>query len=115
MTQVSLVIGLQPRSYSLDKAKIAFLVSLLSGAVRVWRTGVWEKQDPLMNSFDAFASEMKKLFDHACLLSLTQGSRCVAEYAVEFRSLANETQWNDVWSFRQRSSGGPEERAGFAR
>lgn len=95
---------LQPCSFASEEAKIAFLVSLLAGAARDWGTAVWEQQGPLCRSYSAFIAEMKHNFDHPVqgrdasvrLLSIKQGSRSVAEYALEFRTLAAEAGWNEV-------------------
>ncbi|XP_054863454.1 protein LDOC1-like [Amphiprion ocellaris] len=103
LTQVSLVFELQPRSYASDRAKIAFLIGLLSGDARDWGAAVWQRQGPLCNSYMAFVEEMRKNFDHPVsgrdastrLGSIQQGSRSVAEYAREFRTLAAEVDWND--------------------
>lgn len=54
-------------------------------------------------SFTTFVSEIKKVFDHPvwgrdaakCLLSLRQGSHSVAEFSVEFRTIAEDSGWND--------------------
>uniref|UniRef100_A0A3B4ZJD2 CCHC-type domain-containing protein n=1 Tax=Stegastes partitus TaxID=144197 RepID=A0A3B4ZJD2_9TELE len=103
LTQVSLVFDLQPLSYSTDRAKIAFLVSLLTGAAREWGTAVWDRQEAICNSYTAFKDEMKKIFDHPIqgrdashrLLNIRQGNRSVAEFSVEFRALAAGSGWND--------------------
>lgn len=103
LTQVSLVFKLQPHSYSTDEARIAYLVSLLSGPARDWGAAIWEKQGPVCRSYAAFTEEMRSNFDHPVkgrgassrLMHIQQGSRSVAEYALEFRTLAAETDWND--------------------
>uniref|UniRef100_A0AAQ5Z028 DUF4939 domain-containing protein n=1 Tax=Amphiprion ocellaris TaxID=80972 RepID=A0AAQ5Z028_AMPOC len=91
----------QPQSYASDQAKIAFLIGL-SGAARDWGTGVWGQQSPTCNSYTVFVAEMK-IFDHPVrgrdaadrILSTTQGTQSVAEYAMEFRMLASEIRWNN--------------------
>uniref|UniRef100_A0A3Q1CEC3 DUF4939 domain-containing protein n=1 Tax=Amphiprion ocellaris TaxID=80972 RepID=A0A3Q1CEC3_AMPOC len=40
LTEVSLVFNLQPQSYSSNRSKIAYLISLLSGSVREWGMAV---------------------------------------------------------------------------
>lgn len=103
LTQVSLVFDLQPLSYSTERAKVAFLISLLSGAAREWGTAVWDRQEAVCNSYSAFTDEMKKIFDHPILgrdaghrlMNIRQGNRSVAEFAVEFRTLAAGSGWNN--------------------
>ena len=102
--QVSLVFELQPSTYNTDRSRIAYILSLLTGPARDWGSAVWEAQSPLCHSAGAFVQEMKKVFDHPIrgheagrhLFTLRQGSRSTAEYAVEFRTLAAESGWNDV-------------------
>lgn len=53
--------------------------------------------------YDDFVSKMKAVFDHPyhyviaskCVLHLRQGSRSVADYSVDFLTLAVDSQWND--------------------
>lgn len=102
LMQCGLVFDLQPQTYSTDKAKIAYVISLLRGEALEWASVHWRKQDQVTTSFTTFVAEMSKVFDHPVqgkdasmrLLSLRQGSRSVAEYAIEFRTLATESGWN---------------------
>lgn len=104
LMQVSLVFELQPATYSTDRSRIAYVLSLLTGSARDWGSAVWEAQSPLCHSYPAFSQEMKKVFDHPIrgheagrrLFTLRQGSRSTAEYAVEFRTLAAGSGWNDL-------------------
>lgn len=103
LTQCSLVFDLQPRTYSTDRAKVAYLIGCLQGSARSWATAVWEKQAPITSSYSEFTAEMRKIFDHPVqgkdaakrLLSLHQGPRSVTELAIEFRCLAAESGWNE--------------------
>lgn len=102
--QCSLVFEQQPSTYANDRAKICYMIGLLTGSALAWASAVWESQSNLCNSYPEFAEEMKKVFHHPVsgrdatkrLLSLRQGSRSVAEYSVEFRTLAAEAGWNDT-------------------
>ncbi|CAJ1074292.1 uncharacterized protein LOC124485733 [Xyrichtys novacula] len=103
LTQVSLVFEMQPLSYASDRSKIAYTIGLLSGQAREWGTAVWGRQDSACESYAAFVAEMRKVFDHPVsgnnashrLMAISQGTRSVAEFAVEFRTLAAESSWND--------------------
>lgn len=103
LTQILLVFDLQPLSYATDRARIAYLVSLLSGTAREWVTSMWERQDPICHSYPAFVREMKKVLDQPVrgkdaghrLMAIRQGTRSVAEYSIEFRTLAAASGWND--------------------
>uniref|UniRef100_A0A3Q1BU46 CCHC-type domain-containing protein n=1 Tax=Amphiprion ocellaris TaxID=80972 RepID=A0A3Q1BU46_AMPOC len=104
LMQTSLVFELQPLTYSTDRSRIAYILSLLAGAARDWGSAVWAAQTAVCHSYVAFVQEMRKVFDHLVrgrdaggrLFSLRQASRSTAEYAVEFRTLAAESGWNDV-------------------
>uniref|UniRef100_A0A3P8RK92 CCHC-type domain-containing protein n=1 Tax=Amphiprion percula TaxID=161767 RepID=A0A3P8RK92_AMPPE len=104
LMQTSLVFELQPLTYSTDRSRIAYILSLLTGAARDWGSAVWAAQTAVCHSYVAFVQEMRKVFDHPVrgrdaggrLFSLRQASRSTAEYAVEFRTLAAESGWNDV-------------------
>uniref|UniRef100_A0AAQ5Z1J7 CCHC-type domain-containing protein n=2 Tax=Amphiprion ocellaris TaxID=80972 RepID=A0AAQ5Z1J7_AMPOC len=104
LMQTSLVFELQPLTYRTDRSRIAYILSLLTGVARKWGLAVWAAQTPICHSYVAFIQEIKKVFDHPVrgrdagyrLLSLRQASRSTAEYAVEFRTLAVASGWNDV-------------------
>lgn len=52
----------------------------------------------------SYAEEMKRVFDYPVrgrdasyrLTAICQGSRSVVDYAIEFRTLAPESGWNDI-------------------
>lgn len=104
LLQCSLIFDLQPTTYSTDKSRIAFVLSLLSGKASQWATACWESKSDIFQSFDAFTEEMRSIFDHPLkgkeaakrLLMLTQGSSPVAQYAVDFKILATESGWDDT-------------------
>ncbi len=81
---------------------MAYMTTLLVGKALDWATALWERQSPLTTSSDLFISEMRKVFHHPVsgaevdhrLLQLTQGRRSVAEFAIEFRTLAAESEWD---------------------
>ena len=63
---------------------------------------MWERSSAVSFDYFAFIKEMRRVFDHPVrgkeasqrLLHLRQGSRSVASFAVEFRTLAAESGWN---------------------
>ncbi|XP_072134918.1 uncharacterized protein [Mobula birostris] len=103
LLQCSLVFEQQSSTYSTDKSKIAYIMGLLRGSVLAWATAVWDNQPEIYSSFATFVAELRKIFDHPVrgkdtakgLLNLYQGSRSVAEYSVEFWTLAANSGWND--------------------
>lgn len=76
----------------------------MTGKASQWATAAWESNSEIFRTYSAFANEMKKLFDHPLkgkeaakrLLALNQGTSSVAQYAVDFRILANESGWDDT-------------------
>ena len=102
LAQCSLIIELQLSSFPLDHSKIAYLITLISGRALVWATAVWEQQSAVCFSLEEFVVEVKKVFGAPLsrrevarkLLQLRQDSRSVADYAVGFRTLAGESDWN---------------------
>jgi len=58
LTQCSMHFSLQPRTFSNEQAKVAFVLTLLTGRAALWGTAVWENQDPCCASFQTLAAEM---------------------------------------------------------
>ena len=94
---------LQPQTYPTDKARIAYLIGALRGEALTWATAVWERGSAACSDYSVFTEEMRRVFDHPVrgkeasqrLLLLSQGSRSVASFAVEFQTLAVESRWNE--------------------
>lgn len=103
LTQCSLIFEQQPLTYANDRAKICYLIGCLRGHALNWASAIWEKQGEVCFSYPDFTAEMKQIFDHPVsgkeaakrLFSLRQGTRSVAEFAIEFRTLAAESGWNN--------------------
>lgn len=101
--QCQLVFDQQPLTYSTEKAKVAFIMSLLSGKASAWAVALVNSSSPVCNTLDSFAKEMRKVFDHPLqskeassrLLSLRQGTGSVTSYSIDFRILAAETGWDE--------------------
>lgn len=79
-------------------------MGLLQGKALDWATTVWQDDSQLCSNYKEFVKELKKVFDHSVqgreaskrLLNLHQGTQSVAEYSVEFRTLAAEAGWDNV-------------------
>jgi hypothetical protein len=75
---------------------------LMSGRAPAWATAVWEQQSSVCLSLEEFMAEVRNMFDSPLsgreaarqLLQLCQDSCSVADYAVDFCTLAAETAWN---------------------
>ena len=104
LLQCSLIFNQKPATYSSSASKIAFIMGLLQGKALDWAAAAWQSDPLIRNNFDIFEKELRKVFDHPVkgreaskkLLTLSQGSRSVAEYSVDFRTLAAEAGWDDA-------------------
>lgn len=102
VTQCTLAFGLQPNSYPVENSKVAYIITLLTGKALDWATALWEQQSPLTENSEQFIEEMRKVFHHPTggedidhrLLQISQGTRSVAEFAIEFCTLATESGWD---------------------
>ncbi len=103
LTQCSLTFELQPSSFPTDRSKIAYIITLLSDKALSWASAVWQSQDACCESYAAFEEEFKRVFDHPVsgreaskrLLTLSQGFRSTADFAIEFRTIAAGSGWNN--------------------
>ena len=113
ITQCELVFLHNSSRFYSDDAKIAFIVSLLSGRALDWAVATFNHDARFASEYSRFISEFRLVFDHppdgsdsaARLHSLNQGNRSVAEFAVEFRILAARSLWDDAAlssAFRRR-------------
>ena len=104
LTQCTIAFQLQPRFFPNDRAKVAYIVSLLTGKALAWASPAWDQDEDFCRDLDEFMKEMKKVFDHPVagreaskgLVTIRQGKRSVADYAVDFRTLAVEVGWDDA-------------------
>ena len=104
ISQCTLIFTLQPSAFTTDGAMVAYIMTLLSGRALAWANALLEKQSPLCSDFDRFIDEMKRVFDCPVrgrdaatrLLNLRQGRNSAANYAIEFRVLAAESEWSDA-------------------
>ncbi len=98
LTKCSLFFSLQPLTFSTEEAKVALVLTLLSGSVALWGTAVWENKHPCCSLFHTLSEEMRQVFDRAVvgreaarmLADLRQENKTVSDYSIEFRTLAAE-------------------------
>lgn len=102
ITQCELHFELQAASYPTDRAKVAFVISHLTDRAAAWATAEWQRGSATCSSLPAFLEAFTQVFQHTrpgreaarALMRLRQGRRRVADYAIEFRTLAAESAWN---------------------
>lgn len=104
LTQCEVVFSLQPVTYAADRAKVAYVVSLLTSRARDWGAAVWEAEADCCNRYISFKEEMLKVFDRSVfgreasrqLAALRQGRRSAADYAIDFKTLSATCEWNEA-------------------
>lgn len=102
LTACEMHFALQPRTYATERARVAFVISHLTGPALQWGTTAWSARSPFMSSFTSLKVEMERLFDRTRrgaaagreLTRIRQGTRSVAEYAIEFQTLSAGSNWN---------------------
>ncbi len=85
-----------------DRAKVAYIISYLSGQAKAWATAEWSCRSAICNSLPLLVETFKTVFQSAtpgheaakALVALKQGRRSVLDYAIEFRTLAADSGWN---------------------
>uniref|UniRef100_A0A6Q2ZMK7 Retrotransposon gag domain-containing protein n=1 Tax=Esox lucius TaxID=8010 RepID=A0A6Q2ZMK7_ESOLU len=86
-----------------EAQKITSLVSCLSGKALEWATAIWNTEQPTQGSYAEFTRRFRAVFDHPHegreagerLFHLRQGTRSAQEFALEFRTLAAGSGWNE--------------------
>ncbi|KAK3547946.1 hypothetical protein QTP70_001321 [Hemibagrus guttatus] len=108
--QCQLYFEMLPHQFSGDCAKIAFIISLLSGKARRWAESMWTTESPVMQSLDPFLVDFKDVFGtstsalsvHDELFSLRQANRAIHDYTLHFHTLAASRGWNKAQHISQR-------------
>ncbi len=79
LLQVSLYIEMQSQKFFSERAKVAFLIFLLTGWALLFARAIWNSQTTIMNSFDAFFTCFKEVF------GLSTGSLSIADQLIRLR------------------------------
>uniref|UniRef100_A0A3B5QX72 CCHC-type domain-containing protein n=1 Tax=Xiphophorus maculatus TaxID=8083 RepID=A0A3B5QX72_XIPMA len=103
ITQCEIHFELQPSSFPSERAKVAYLISLLSGKAKIWGTAEWQKDSLICYSFNDFSKELIRVFDPCLpereaargLWRIKQGKRRINEYIIDFHTLSADSDWND--------------------
>ncbi|KAL0173013.1 hypothetical protein M9458_033324, partial [Cirrhinus mrigala] len=102
--QCKIFFASQPEAYDQDTKKCTVMMSLLTGRALDWASAVWESDVSIRSSSEHFITQLHKVFEYLVggqdisdqLLDLKQGSRTAADYAIEFRTLAAQSKWNEI-------------------
>ena len=95
---------LRPHAFPSERAKVAFMLSYLTGRAKAWASAEWSRSSAVCESIAAFQAALTKTFDPVSshrekaqeLSTLKQGNGSVCDYAIQFRTLAAESGWNDT-------------------
>ncbi|ROI87631.1 Retrotransposon-like protein 1 [Anabarilius grahami] len=112
LLQCALVLEMQPHLYPNDTSKIAFIISQLQGKALQWADSLWSQKGPVVQSYDSFVTHFREVFGKPVsdssigekLYKLKRGSMSVNEYALQFRTLAAPSGWNEqalITTYRQ--------------
>ncbi len=104
LLQCSLYFELQPHQFVNDRAKIAFIMSLLFGRALQGVELLWNSLSPLVCSLDAFVDHFWDVFGkstsaasmHDDLFQLRQADMSIHNYTVRFHTLAASSGWNET-------------------
>ncbi|KAI2647999.1 Transposon Tf2-9 polyprotein [Labeo rohita] len=102
--QVKLYFEYQQDHFESEEKRCAFLMTLLTGRALDWASAVWDADPQLKKSVEYFLLQIQEVFEYPAggrdistqLIHAKQGNRTAAEYAIEFRTLAAQSGWNDV-------------------
>ncbi|KAK3539560.1 hypothetical protein QTP70_010231, partial [Hemibagrus guttatus] len=112
LLQCSLVLEMQPHLYPDDRTKVAFIISQLDGKALRWAEPLWTQENPVVKSLSSFINHFKEVFGKPAwdssigerLCKLKQGLMSVSDYALQFRTLAAASGWNEqalITTYRQ--------------
>uniref|UniRef100_A0A667YB73 CCHC-type domain-containing protein n=1 Tax=Myripristis murdjan TaxID=586833 RepID=A0A667YB73_9TELE len=101
--QCTTVFKLRPVSFSTDFSKIQYIFGLLRGRALAWAEAKFSRNPIEEVQFSEFLEDFKLVFDHPDyqanasmrLMTLSQGQRPVADYSIEFWTLAAEVDWTE--------------------
>ncbi|KAK3506694.1 hypothetical protein QTP70_015432 [Hemibagrus guttatus] len=103
LLQCSLVLEMQPHLYPTERSQVAFVITQLRGQALLWAESLWSQDSPVTQSYAGFVEHFKEVFGKPSwdssvgeeLCKLQQGTLMVTEYAIQFRTLAAKSGWNE--------------------
>lgn len=86
-----------------DEERVSVLVSCLTGRALEWANAVWDGPDSARGDYPEFTHHFRAVFDHPPegraagerLFHLRQETRSAQDFALEFRTLAAGSGWNE--------------------
>ncbi len=104
LLQCSLYFELQSHQFTMERAKVAFIISLLNGRALQWAEALWSSHSPRINSLEDFVEHFREVFSqptaeisvHDELFQLRQADSSIHVYTLRFRTVAVSSGWNEV-------------------
>ena len=98
LVQCGLHFELNAPSFQTEHSKVAYVITYLSG-----RAEKWARNSHVCSSVQLFTNTLSKIFNTTnlgreaarALMGFRQGNRRVSDNAVEFRTLATNSGWNE--------------------
>ena len=95
------VFNFQPQTFPTDVARVAYIITQLTGWAKRWGTAAWIADLPCLQTSGEFMTEMQRMFGCSAtgleagreLLRLCQGHDTVSNYSIEFQTLATDSGW----------------------
>nr|XP_010792517.1 PREDICTED: uncharacterized protein LOC104965258 [Notothenia coriiceps] len=102
LAQCGLHFELQAACYPSERSRVAYIISHLSGRAEAWAMAEWVQRSPVCDSLDLFTETFTNIFQQTtqgreaarALVGLRQGKQRVSDYAIKFRTLAGDSDWN---------------------
>ncbi len=103
LLQCSLTFEMQPHLFPTERAKIAFIISLLHRKALQWAETIWGQAGTVIQSLSGFTNHLRDVFGGSVgdstageqLYHLQQGNMPIHEYALKFRTLAAASGWDE--------------------
>nr|NP_001278110.1 retrotransposon-derived protein PEG10 isoform 2 [Jaculus jaculus] len=103
MSQCQVFMEKSTRDFSLDRVRVCFVTSMMTGRAARWASAKLERSNYLMHNYPAFMMEMKHVFEDPQrreaakrkIRRLRQGQGSVVDYANAFQMIAQDLDWNE--------------------
>lgn len=103
MSQCQIFMEKGTRDFSVDRIRVCFVTSMLTGRAARWASAKLERSNHLMHNYPAFMTEMKHVFEDPQrreaakrkIRRLRQGMGSVIDYSNAFQMIAQDLDWNE--------------------
>lgn len=102
--QCQLFMAMRPEDFPDDRARVAFVISYLSGSAARWATPLLLQNSPLLLDYQGFLQHLRVMYEDPLrvqtaarrIKDLRQGKRALQDYIAEFRLLSQDSAWNEA-------------------